>query len=186
MEYQEEKRSPSDVTISVESAEAQRNLNYAAPYQMPQPFPHQQHHQPQFQQPNFPSAPPPLPATDVTNHENYAGAPDGNVTCEPEVPKFGLVDTYILAVGLGFLGGHHFYLRRFGFGALYFFTFGLFGVGYLVDWFRVPVLVKRANEDAKEKPEVPVKYLDEAYLLWFPGGLFGRCSINCKSTPNVR
>lgn len=102
--------------------------------------------------------------------------------------KRGLVDTYILAIGLGFLGAHHFYLRRYGFGVLYMFTFGLFGVGYVVDWFRVPHLVAEANHQIEFPHEVKRKSLSDAYVLWFPGGLLGNgtllilfccCQITC-------
>jgi TM2 domain-containing membrane protein YozV len=70
---------------------------------------------------------------------------------------------------LGILGCHHFYLRRPIFGLVYFFTFGNFGVGWLVDWFRMPVLVKRTNKEIAlgDKGE---KHVDDAYVLWFPLG----------------
>ena len=92
--------------------------------------------------------------------------------------KRGVLDTYILAIGLGFLGAHHFYLRRPLFGLLYFFTFGLFGVGYIVDWFRVPCLVEEANRKIDNPAEIPKKSLFDAYLLWFPGGFFGKIEYN--------
>ena len=90
--------------------------------------------------------------------------------------KKNILDTYLLAIGLGFFGAHHFYLRRYGFGVLYLFTFGLFGVGYLVDWFRVPCLVKEANERIQNPSKPKEKSIFDAYLLWFPGGLFGMYS----------
>ncbi|HPS41044.1 MAG TPA: DUF4236 domain-containing protein [Anaerolineaceae bacterium] len=36
---------------------------------------------------------------------------------------------------LGYFGGHYFYVDRIGKGLLYFFTVGLFGIGWLVDIF---------------------------------------------------
>ncbi len=45
----------------------------------------------------------------------------------------------------GMLGVHHFYLGNMFFGITYACTLGLLGIGYLVDWFRMPILVKRAN-----------------------------------------
>ncbi|XP_076081397.1 uncharacterized protein LOC143052275 [Mytilus galloprovincialis] len=84
-----------------------------------------------------------------------------------------VIEAYILSIPLGFLGAHHFYLRRPGFGVLYFFTFGLLGAGVLFDWFRMPWLVKNANKRAKD-PEIEFKKrLDDAYGLWFPFGLLG-------------
>lgn len=80
---------------------------------------------------------------------------------------------YVLGVSpFGLLGFHHFYLNRPLWGFIYFFTFGLLGVGYLVDWFRIPVLVKRANKEIKVGPDYD-KHLDDAYVLWFPFGLIG-------------
>lgn len=74
---------------------------------------------------------------------------------------------------LGILGFQHFYLHRHLFGILYFFTFGLLGVGYIVDWFRTPVLVKRKNEENYGDRNPNIKYVDDAYILWFPFGLLG-------------
>ncbi|XP_052807470.1 uncharacterized protein LOC128236572 [Mya arenaria] len=73
---------------------------------------------------------------------------------------------------LGILGAHHFYLNRPEFGIFYFFTFGNFGVGWIVDWFRMPVVVKRTNKHLLLGNN-GTRYLDDAYLLWFPFGLLG-------------
>ncbi len=42
-------------------------------------------------------------------------------------------------------GCHRFYLGKIGSGLLYFFTFGIFGLGTLTDVFRIPRLVREAN-----------------------------------------
>ena len=52
---------------------------------------------------------------------------------------------------LGFLGLHHFYLDRPLWGVLYFFTIGMFGIGWLVDLVRLPWLVKEHNMKLKSK-----------------------------------
>ena len=44
--------------------------------------------------------------------------------------------------------------------------------GYLVDWFRIPVLTKRTNKEIKSGPD-NIRHLDDAYVLWFPFGLLG-------------
>lgn len=81
--------------------------------------------------------------------------------------------TCILAISpTGLLGSHHYYLNRFGFGLLYTFTFGIFGVGYIVDWFRFPVLLKRSNK-GRTMLHSTHKHIDDAYLLWFPLGFLG-------------
>ncbi len=68
------------------------------------------------------------------------GCPLGPVTVS-------LAVAYVLALCplTGLLGCSHFYLRRWFFGIVYLLTFGLCGVGYLVDWFRMPCLVKHVN-----------------------------------------
>lgn len=42
---------------------------------------------------------------------------------------------YLLWFFLGFLGVHKFYLGKTLMGILYFFTFGIFGIGWLIDLF---------------------------------------------------
>ena len=43
----------------------------------------------------------------------------------------------LLCIFLGGLGAHYFYVGRWGMGLLYLFTFGLFGIGWLVDIIRI-------------------------------------------------
>ncbi|CAG5118853.1 unnamed protein product [Candidula unifasciata] len=84
-----------------------------------------------------------------------------------------LVEAYLLGASpFGILGAHHFYLRRYSWGILYIFTFALLGFGYLIDLFRMPCLVKHANNKIKN-PEKDEKTISDAYTLWFPFGLLG-------------
>lgn len=46
---------------------------------------------------------------------------------------------------LGLFGGHQFYLRRPGRGWLYFFTVGIFTMGWMWDAFTLPTQVRRVN-----------------------------------------
>ncbi|RUS75902.1 hypothetical protein EGW08_016335 [Elysia chlorotica] len=70
---------------------------------------------------------------------------------------------------LGLFGAHHYYLRRTGWGVLYTLTIGLLGTGWIFDWFRLPLLLRRTRSET-EKVE---KTLDDAYVLWFPWGFLG-------------
>lgn len=115
--------------------------------------------------------PNPMPGCSNTNFYQHT-APTVILATQQYATK-SVVEAYILAIPLGFLGAHHFYLRRPGFGVLYFFTFGLLGVGVLFDWFRMPCLVKNANARAQNKSLENKKKLDDAYILWFPFGLLG-------------
>ena len=52
---------------------------------------------------------------------------------------------YAIWAFTGFFGGHRFYLRRTGSGVLYLFTAGLFLVGWIVDGFQLPTMVRKVN-----------------------------------------
>ncbi|XP_039250193.1 uncharacterized protein LOC120327897 [Styela clava] len=104
-----------------------------------------------------------------------------------------LSDAYVMYLPpFGLLGFHHFYLNRFGFGALYFCTFGLLGFGWILDFFRMSHLVAQENKkhqkalnDAENqdgegdaeiprKPLVVRKRLDDAIVMSFgPVGILG-------------
>ena len=43
----------------------------------------------------------------------------------------------LLCIFFGEIGVHYFYVGRIGMGLLYFFTVGLFGIGWIVDIFRI-------------------------------------------------
>ncbi|RDD45936.1 TM2 domain-containing protein [Trichoplax sp. H2] len=94
------------------------------------------------------------------------------IQANPEVAKQKkakkIDDAYILCV-FGFLGLHHFYLGNIGFGFAYLFTMGMGGIGWLVDFLRMPILVARANDPNPS----PKKHLDDAYILTFPLGMLG-------------
>ena len=51
---------------------------------------------------------------------------------------------YVLWI-FGFTGSHRFYYGRRVSGTVYFLTFGLLGIGWLVDLFLIPSLQRRAN-----------------------------------------
>ena len=65
-----------------------------------------------------------------------------------------LDDAYIYAVPFGILGFHRFYLNGPLMGLLYFFTAGLFLLGWLTDLVRMPWLVMAANEKEARRQEL--------------------------------
>lgn len=51
-----------------------------------------------------------------------------------------------------------------------------------MDMFRLPVLVSRCNRDASNQntKDAKKKHLDDAYVLWLPGGFLGKNASNEK------
>lgn len=56
---------------------------------------------------------------------------------------------------LGLGGAHRIYLGKYGTGVLWLLTFGLFGIGQVVDLFRMKTLVQDANQRAGKLPPTP-------------------------------
>ena len=52
---------------------------------------------------------------------------------------------YLLWLFLGYLGIHKFYLEQWGWGVIYLFTGGLFGIGWLIDLFILATQVDNYN-----------------------------------------
>lgn len=70
---------------------------------------------------------------------------------------------------VGFTGSHRFYFGRPISGTLYFFTFGLLGIGWLIDVFLIPSMDREA--DYKYNPGI--KDYNIAWILLTFLGLFG-------------
>ena len=86
----------------------------------------------------------------------------------------GYADTHSKAVGyllwlIGFTGAHRFYYGRPLTGILWFFTFGLFGIGWLVDAFLIPSMDREA--DSRFFPGT-IDY-NLAWILFIFLGIFG-------------
>lgn len=61
-----------------------------------------------------------------------------------ETQTHSLLVGYLLWI-LGFLGAHRFYYGKQISGTIYFFTFGLLGIGWLVDLFLIPGMNEKAD-----------------------------------------
>jgi len=70
---------------------------------------------------------------------------------------------------VGFTGSHRFYFGRPITGTLYFFTFGLLGIGWLIDVFLIP----RMDREADYKYTPGIKNYNIAWILLTFFGLFG-------------
>ena len=83
-------------------------------------------------------------------------------------------DTHLKSIGyilwiFGFLGSHRFYYGRPVTGTIWFFTLGLFGIGWLIDLFLIPSMDRQA--DLKYQAG-PIDYSVTWILLTFLG-IFG-------------
>ncbi len=63
----------------------------------------------------------------------------------PQTGSKDVVVAYLLWFFIGIFGAHRFYLGHAGMGILYLFTFGLFGIGWIIDAILMPQLVYQAN-----------------------------------------
>ena len=76
---------------------------------------------------------------------------------------------YILWLLLGVLGVHRFYFGKRTSGAVYFFTAGLAGIGWLVDLFLIPAM----KRDVDSRYQVGRYNYSLAWLLLVFGGVLG-------------
>jgi len=88
----------------------------------------------------YPPPPPQFPGNAGNVVQNYVQAPLGY-----RPPKKTSAVTFLLALFLGPLGIHRFYLGHVGLGFLYLFTAGLFGIGWIVDCFGAWAFTRRVN-----------------------------------------
>ena len=75
---------------------------------------------------------------------------------------------YVLWI-FGFMGAHRFYYGRPGTGTIYFFTLGLFFVGWIVDLFLIPDM----NRDADRRFVAGEKNYNVTWILLTFLGIFG-------------
>ena len=101
-----------------------------------------------------------------------------------------LDDAYVLHLSIfGLVGAAHFYTRRIGFGVLYLFTCGLFGIGWLVDFVLMKRHVDGCNQKLSPKTEIRLQYGPNTQVVvlntsGYPGGVVqtGGPSLSYLST----
>ena len=84
--------------------------------------------------------------------------------------------THLKAIGyvlwlFGFTGSHRFYFGKPVSGTIYFFTFGLFGIGWLIDLFLIPSMDRQADL------KYPAGHIDYT-LAWILHTFFGVFGIH--------
>ncbi|ELU04878.1 hypothetical protein CAPTEDRAFT_227755 [Capitella teleta] len=72
---------------------------------------------------------------------------------------------------LGLFGAHQYYLRNYFIAVFCSLTLGGVGVVWLVDLFRMKILVQREND--RIRTGIRARFLDDAYLLHIPWGVIG-------------
>lgn len=79
----------------------------------------------------------------VINNNVFVNSPNNNinnlnnyVTQDPSKQRNKWV-AFVLCLFMGYFGAHKFYDGKLGIGLVYFFTFGLFGLGWFIDIFRI-------------------------------------------------
>ncbi|MBU1191524.1 MAG: TM2 domain-containing protein [Gammaproteobacteria bacterium] len=87
---------------------------------------------------------------------------------------------YVLWI-FGFMGAHRFYFGRSLSGTLYFFTLGLFFIGWIVDLFLIPDMADKADLRFEEGP----KDYSLAWILLTFLGLFGAHRFYLEKWPTA-
>ncbi|EQC44590.1 TM2 domain protein [Bacteriovorax sp. BSW11_IV] len=72
-----------------------------------------------------------------------------NIRSKTELQGHDKVVGYLLWI-FGFTGSHRFYFGRPISGTIYFFTFGLLGIGWLIDIFLIPQMEKEADYEYRQ------------------------------------
>ncbi len=96
---------------------------------------------------------------------------------------------FLICLFLGFFGGHYFAIGKYKRGLLYFFTVGLFGIGWLIDLIKIATtqdfaayLQEQEAAAAEQKEEAVKKQaLDEAKLEGYRANGTPFCPV-CHST----
>ena len=113
----------------------------------------------------------------IDGQKYFSSAKNNHFAFDPAKPAQSqrvLLESHHLLIGyamwlFGFFGVHRFYFGRPISGAIWFFTFGLFGIGWLIDLFLIPEMKRSAETRFQSGP------LDYSlgWILFIFLGLFG-------------
>ena len=119
--------------------------------------------------------------SDLTANEHPPALPPGSQhnTVQP-FPQKSLLAAYLLWFPFGLLGLHRFYLHYNFMGFVYIFTLGYGGIGWLVDGFFLPRMVKERNEWLKHVADHPDE-IKTAYACGEDGCKLGPGIIHYRS-----
>lgn len=105
--------------------QSQQQQYQQPPYQQP-PYQQSPYQQPLYEQPN-------IYINNANNNQNFNGG------YSPMISYKSRLVALLLCIFLGALGFHRFYAGKVGTGLLYLFTFGIFGIGVLIDFILILV-----------------------------------------------
>ncbi len=84
-----------------------------------------------------------------------------------KVPTHSILIGYLTWI-MGFMGAHRFYFGKPLTGTLWFFTFGLLGIGWLIDIFLIPSMARHAENRFRPGPiDYSVAWILLAFLGFF-------------------
>lgn len=90
----------------------------------------------------------PSSKTKESQKQKQKNGPTFNKDSDPPEPQKSLLVAYLLWLFGGFFGLHHVYLHRDAHAFVHWCTFaGYFGIGWIIDGFKLPEMVRDCNED---------------------------------------
>ncbi|XP_072021078.1 uncharacterized protein [Amphiura filiformis] len=102
----------------------------------------------------------------ASNKSSYAENESKGTSSNDEKKRKSLATAYMVWFPLGIFGLHRMYLDHWFMGFLYMFTLGLYcGIGWIVDGFCLPNVVKETNAWAEEESRVHRPYSKSFYLI---------------------
>ncbi|XP_072043176.1 uncharacterized protein [Amphiura filiformis] len=100
----------------------------------------------------------------ASNKSSYAENESKGTSSNDEKKRKSLATAYMVWFPLGIFGLHRMYLDHWFMGFLYMFTLGYCGIGWIVDGFCLPNVVKETNAWAEEESRITVSALRNLFV----------------------